>query len=301
VPPTGNTAAHFSFAALLLTAAAFQARFWTNLTFRRAKVINVGNAQEFSTKLPTGMVCQNKDSHAVRQFRSAMPSLSDAPLSIERAIQIRRWVRSLQSDSRAQWVPVNDSGVTDPSALRQELAQQHPGACRRLAYVAAAALIADGYHARVVGAVTGIDTRAKGHTMTEVWVPEFRKWVLLDATFDVTYMIRGTPASLLDVHCLLRDQREDELTIDDCGVQGWPRIGDQRQFVALFRHIFALQTMDIFERRDGTSFMPSRRLVFNHLSNGLNQPYPSPKKALMVGSTLCTFLAFLFWVVIAFM
>lgn len=290
--PGSTGTEYIAYVAMPLFAAASLAWFWTDLTFRRARVINVSDADQFSCQVPVGMIRQKENTCAIQKFRHLMPQFAAPALSLERAIRIRHWVRSLQSGPREQWIPVSDRGVTDPFVLLHELANHHPGACRRLAYVAAAALIADGYHARVVHAAAGFSNRADGHTMTEVWVPKLEKWVLIDATYDVTYFVGNTPASLLDMHRIWHNSLQEDLAIDDGGVIGWPRISSRHEFVSSFRHIFALQTVDIFDGRNGRSFFPSRRLAFIHLTDGCNRPYPSWRKALAAGGSMTAILVF---------
>lgn len=267
-------------------------RFLAQLPFRRARVRNVADVALFMRRDPPGLVLQAADEQELQQFRSRLPAFDGPPGSLRRAIEIRRWVRSLQSDRDEQWRARFATAVTDPLRLIEEFRQETPGTCRRFAYTTAAALISDGFHARVVHGSERISNRAAGHTMTEVWLAEFGKWVVLDATFDVTYLVDGRPASVLDLYRIARQDRCERLTVVDDGLGRIPELRDTREFLSQFRHIFALQTMDIFRRRDGTSLLPSRRLEFMHLCAFDEPRYPCRRKAVaLLASTALVLVA----------
>ncbi len=263
-----------------LLAALRLSRFLANLPFRRAKVNNVSDVSLFMLANPPGLVTQAPGDPALHRFRDQLPAFREPPQTLERAIEIRRWVRSLQSDRDEQWRARFATSVTDPLRLIEEFAAQRPGTCRRFAYVTAAALISDGFHARVVHAAEKISNRASGHTLTEVWLPALAKWVLLDATFDVTYLVEGQPASILDLNRLVHQGSAGKLQVIDDGLGRIPILSDTQEFLAQFRHVFALQTMDIFRQRDGRSMLPSRRLEFIHLCDGDGPRYPCRRKTL---------------------
>ncbi|UCG52596.1 MAG: hypothetical protein JSW58_03335 [Candidatus Latescibacterota bacterium] len=51
-----------------------------------------------------------------------------------------------------------------------------------------------------------------GHVVTEVWVPEFEKWVLIDPLFNVHYLNdKGVPLSALDLHRMINAGAEHNI------------------------------------------------------------------------------------------
>ena len=72
-----------------------------------------------------------------------------------------------------------------------------------------------------------------------------RKWVIMDTTLDRTYLVDGQPASVLDVHDVLRWVSVLGLaTFQGSSLRRIPHIN---AFLPSFRHIYALQTNDKFD------------------------------------------------------
>ncbi len=61
----------------------------------------------------------------------------------------------------------------------------------------------------------------------------------MDATLDRTYLVDGQPASVLDVHDVLRSGVSSRLTFQGSSLR---RIPDIEHIPSEFRHIYALQT-----------------------------------------------------------
>ena len=256
------------------------AQYWADLSFSRATVSNTASNNAFAVYAPDGFLAQDRNSSALRRFRKTLPPLKSPRFTLERVIEIRSWVRSLQSDAPAVWRDIADSALTDPSALMSEMKAGRSGACRRFAYILLGALLSDGFRARVVVAANGVRDGSACHNMTEVWLPSIRKWVLADATFDETYFVDGQPASILDLHNILLHEQEREFSVRKDGLGRPPQIRDEHAFLLLFRHIYALQTNAIFDGYHVTLLPSSKRLQFIHLVDSLSEPYPESRKDL---------------------
>lgn len=259
-------------------------RYWAGLTFSRSAVTNVEDRSLFITEYPTGFQRQDPGSIRLASFRKRLPLLADERNSLERAVSIRRWVRAQHGNAWSLWDTSNDRGVTDPEQLIQEMQEGTPGACRQLAYTLVGALLSDGFHARVVSVDRNFNERAaRSHTISEVWISALRKWVIMDATLDRTYLVDGQPASVLDVHDVLRSGVSSRLTFQGSSLRRIPHIN---AFLPRFRHIYALQTNGVFDGY-GVDLFRSKRLRFLHLVDTLAEPFPETQKNLaLLGSIL---------------
>ncbi len=96
---------------------------------------------------------------------------------------------------------------------RGEDGQQCGGYCLHYAVSFMQAAQSFGFPARVVNANYSVWS---GHEMTEVWVPELGKWILMDANFDLifTNAESGEPLNSLDLHERFLDQYYPGESID---------------------------------------------------------------------------------------
>jgi hypothetical protein len=261
---------------LISSVAAF--RYLVQLTFSRASVTNIVHRDTFAQQTPNGFLTQDSNSVRVAAFKQKLPHLIGEQQSLERAIALRSWVRAQQSDDPSMWKTDQDTGITDPHYLLAEQRNNIPGACRRLAYILLGALVTDGYHARVVSVADRFEEQnALTHTMTEVWISTFRKWVIMDATYDVTYMVDGQPASVLDVHDVLHAGAGYRLSFRPDGLGRFPYIRTQDVLLPYFRHVYTLQTNAIFDGY-GVDLLNQKKLSFLHLVDTIAEPFPELSK-----------------------
>lgn len=72
------------------------------------------------------------------------------------------------------------------------------------------------------------DERGIGHSITEVWSHQFRKWIMLDPDYNVHYERDGVPLSALDIHRAWAGRRWNEVRM----IEGPTpfRLSDRRSF-----------------------------------------------------------------------
>lgn len=94
--------------------------------------------------------------------------------------------------------------------------------CTYFARMMVASCLSLGFVARLVS--IGVDFerwgKNRGHGVCEVWVNEFKKWVLIDAHFDTHFEIKGIPLSAYEIHRAAVEGREKEVDFSK-GPQGF--------------------------------------------------------------------------------
>ena len=85
--------------------------------------------------------------------------------------------------------------------------------CTYFAKLMRAATLSLGWVSRHVAVGTDYDRwgSAGHHGVCEVWVNQFKKWVLIDAHFDTHYEIKGVPLSAYEIHRAAIDGYEKEV------------------------------------------------------------------------------------------
>lgn len=103
-------------------------------------------------------------------------------------------VRSL-TIHRADELPATD---TDPIEYLQFAKDGKGLTCRYFAVIYGAAAIAEGYTTRIIGlSKSGIHAE---HAVVEVYVPQFKKWILVDPDFNIAYKNGDTWLNARDLH-----------------------------------------------------------------------------------------------------
>lgn len=114
--------------------------------------------------------------------------IAGAKTDMEMFLQLMKWVR-------AQWSPgePNPYPPIDAIVILDKIRKRETGGfCAQYCYVLVQSLQSLGYKARYV--------TIEGHEVTEVWSPEFSKWVMLDPLFEL-YINQGIkPLSVLEIH-----------------------------------------------------------------------------------------------------
>jgi hypothetical protein len=111
-------------------------------------------------------------------------------------LRLMQWVRAQWSPGRPDpYPPINAMVILDK--IRKG---ETGGFCAQYCFVLVQCLQSLGYKARYV--------TIKGHEVTEVWSPEFAKWLMLDPLYEL-YITEGvTPLSALEIHSMiLRGER----------------------------------------------------------------------------------------------
>lgn len=90
----------------------------------------------------------------------------------------------------------------DPASILQEAAQGKSFRCVEYGIVLEGTLAAVGIPARVLGLQTAdVETRKSGagHVLTEAWLADQQKWVLVDGQWDVIPLLHGTALNAVEL------------------------------------------------------------------------------------------------------
>lgn len=95
----------------------------------------------------------------------------------------------------------------DPLTILREAREGGRFICRDYAVVLAGTAAAFGMPARVVGLLPReVETESFSHSVAEVWVEDFRKWVMADGQFGTIAEIDGVPLSALEAQRAIAEE-----------------------------------------------------------------------------------------------
>lgn len=146
----------------------------------------------------------------LRREIGAEISTTDPPW--QRANKLRTW---LASRSR-QGFP----GLTtrNPREAYEQMKHGQPVLCGNLAQIYVALAESLGLTARTVGLSVAVQNGQFGidtHAAAEVWLPEMGGWIYQDPTFNLYWQIDGKPASAMQLHDAIMDQRSIDFVPDN--------------------------------------------------------------------------------------
>lgn len=262
----------------------------SRISFLRSSVANIYTPEFFRKRVPPGFIPQDRHSSRLHLFRRYLPNVGTP--SLASAIAVRHWVRSQQA-SGSSWTPHSPTllerlkgDLDDPLSI---LNAQRGGAwavCRQFSYLMVGAAESAGLDARVIIATSTFWKLpgAEGHVMTEVWIPELKKWVLMDPMWDLTFTLNGIPASALEIYHAVRQNRGH--SIRAIGNLSCPYI-DKTALRREFTHLYISMTNALF---DGyrVEFLGRKSINFAHLVTPSSPRYPDLEK---VGAMFFGFLA----------
>ncbi len=113
----------------------------------------------------------------------------------KRILLLRHWIKShiaIDNDN-----PTQTRG--DTFAILDAALQGGKFHCTHFSIVQHAVLNSFGYVTRRLGCGSGLKDDGGHHGVNEVWVNEFRKWVLIDAKCDAHFEKNGVPLSALEI------------------------------------------------------------------------------------------------------
>jgi len=125
-------------------------------------------------------------------------------------------VLALLAWTNAQW---SHSGSNEPSdnstfTILEEAKGGLKFRCVEYGIVLRSVLAAYGYPARTLGLKTrDVETTriGAGHVLTEMWMPEFEKWVILDAQFNTMPVLKNIPLNAVEFQSAIIDKLDFEL------------------------------------------------------------------------------------------
>lgn len=127
----------------------------------------------------------------------ALDAAAGAGSDLERARALTAWVHGRWHHDGGN-VPARP----DPLSILREAERGRSFRCVEYATVLAGALSAVGIPARVLTLMTAdVETRpaAAAHAVTEAWLPDRRRWLMLDAQWGTVQVARGEPLNALQL------------------------------------------------------------------------------------------------------
>lgn len=260
-------------ASALSVSAIYALRHVKLMRYTKYRVLNSGDSEIFNAYELPGFRHQGTDCASVQRFRESILHLSypNEP-SLDSAIRSMKWVRELQGDDKWQ-PPYRD--VDDPNELLAQILGGQSGACRRCAFLLTGALVALGFRARLISCAAGFFESDDSHCMTEVWITELGKWVLLDPTHDVLFRIEGQLAGLYEVFSALRNGGALILEQGQAAQRSPVSVDYYR---VVLKHIFVARTNEFFQDHHDRLW-GFRRTSYLHFFDETVPAYPQKRKS----------------------
>ncbi len=122
----------------------------------------------------------------------------------ERLRRLAHWVSTRWEHSSDQM-----ASKSDPLTILREAQKGGRFICREYAVVMAGVAAAYGMPARVVNLLPReVETRSEAHSVAEVWLEGFGKWVLADGQWGVVAELDGVPLNAIEVQAALAADRK---------------------------------------------------------------------------------------------
>jgi hypothetical protein len=131
---------------------------------------------------------------ALRERYDFLKAIEPGRTEIEKLLLLRQWVR--------KQIPRGpDSPVMDPFIILERAAEGRGGVCTQYTALLESCALAAGWCATRVDINQDHlqDQPSANHTVTEVWVNELRKWVVLDAMYDSHHEKNGVILSSAEI------------------------------------------------------------------------------------------------------
>jgi len=152
---------------------------------------------------------QQFDSPQAQEFLDMRREFSiDAVLSgvkddYERLRQLTHWV-----STRWQHSPNQMASKADPLTILREAQKGGRFICREYAILLAGVATAYGMPARVLNLLPrDVETRSEAHSVAEVWLEHFQKWVLADGQYGIIAELDGIPLNGIELQAAFAADR----------------------------------------------------------------------------------------------
>ncbi len=130
-------------------------------------------------------------------------AMDGAKTGYERLQRITVWASKQWQHSSTQM-----ASKPDPLTILREARRGGRFICRDYGIVVAGVAQAYGLPARVLNLLPrDVETRSEAHTVAEVWVPEWKKWVIADGQFGAVPELDGTPLNALELQAALAAEK----------------------------------------------------------------------------------------------
>lgn len=148
----------------------------------------------------------------LRQLRndySLLTLLSSQKNDLEKILSVLNWTHKQWKHNGS-----NEPSKSDALTILKEARAGKKFRCVEYGIVSTSALLALNYKARVVGLKTrNVETKrfSAGHVLAEVWMPEFKKWALIDGQFNVLPVLNGVPLNAVEFQLAIAQKKDFKL------------------------------------------------------------------------------------------
>jgi hypothetical protein len=250
----------------------------SRLNFVRSTVRNISEIGPLAAPDLAGFIRQDPACPQIEYFRSLARLDSGHKVDLAAAIRVCRWVHEQQKRGES-WKPHLATtaervrgDIDDPIDLLLAMRNGTWATCRNFSFLMVAAIQLVGMRGRVVIASPTHWKTIDGHVMTEVWIPNMGKWVLMDPMWNVHYRIGGIPASASEVYKAV--QQGKQARIERVGPPNAWQPADSR---LMFTHLYIAMT-DAFFDGYGVRFFGRKRVRFTHFANTRYSRFPTAEK-----------------------
>ena len=135
----------------------------------------------------------------------------------ERLKRLTRWV-----STRWEHSPNQMASKGDPVTILREARAGGRFICRDYAIVLAGVARAYGMPARLINLLPrDVETRSEAHSVAEVWLDQFHKWVLADGQFGAIGELDGVPLSAVELQAAIAAEKPVRCAVGEAVCAEW--------------------------------------------------------------------------------
>jgi hypothetical protein len=135
----------------------------------------------------------------------------------ERLRRLAHWV-----STRWEHSPDQMASKSDPLTILREAQKGGRFICREYAIVMAGVAAAYGMPARVINLLPrNVETGSEAHSVAEVWLDKFSKWVLADGQYGAIAELDGVPLSAIELQAAIANDRPVVCSADNAVFAEW--------------------------------------------------------------------------------
>lgn len=221
-----------------------------------------------------GVVFQHEftGSSQVEQFRHEAASILPDPANV---FMLSSKVRGLTRHEAWKGSELNESNPLD---LLRAARQGSPLTCRPFSLVFGSCAVVQGYTSRLIG--LSLDGTHFDHAVSEVYVPEFGKWIVIDPDFNVAYRRYGQWQNAGELHDIFQEIKSSSNAVASrTALRGHIR-NSQLELVVLGEEGHDLRHSNLYGTMDGIGLRLYNNVIYSTRNNYLSASYPKghPKR-----------------------
>ncbi len=136
---------------------------------------------------------------------------------LDKLVRLTRWTsQQWEHDSSHM------ASKSDPLTILREAKAGGRFICQNYAVALAGVARVYGFHSRLLGLLPkDVETRSEAHSVVEVWLPEFEKWVIADAQYGIVPDVLGVPLNALELQKAIAEEAAIECRGNSVACSKW--------------------------------------------------------------------------------